>query len=117
MATSLPCQFSVLKRPRPSSCCIGRRLVSPPAEECINMHEAFHTALLDPDRALPSGLTSWNRAGCERRFAVYRNNVVTSLIDVLAGNFPVVQQLVGEAFFRAMGREFVTHNPPDMPVM
>lgn len=81
------------------------------------MHEAFHTALLDPDRALPSGLTSWNRAGCERRFAVYRNNVVTSLIDVLAGNFPVVQQLVGEDFFRAMGREFVTHNPPDIPVM
>jgi len=81
------------------------------------MHETFHTALLEPDQALPSGLTSWNRAGCERRFAVYRNNVVTSLIDVLAGNFPVVQQLVGETFFRAMGREFVTQHPPEMPVM
>jgi len=81
------------------------------------MHEPFHDALLDADSALPSGLTSWNRTDCERRFAVYRNNVVTSLIDVLAGNFPVVQQLVGEAFFRAMGREFVTVNPPTTPIM
>lgn len=81
------------------------------------MHESFHDALLNPDLALPAGLTSWNHTGCERRFAVYRNNVVTSLIDVLAGNFPVAAQLVGETFFRAMAREFVTRHPPTQPVM
>lgn len=81
------------------------------------MHESFHDALLNPDSALPADLTSWNQAGCERRFAVYRNNVVTSLVDVLSGTFPVVEQLVGAAFFCAMAREFVTRHPPTLPVM
>ena len=42
-----------------------------------------------------------------RRFGVYRNNVYASLIDVLAGRFPVVARLVGEEFFRAMARAYV----------
>ena len=37
-----------------------------------------------------------------KRFAVYRNNVVVSLIDALATRFPAVQRIVGEEFFRAM---------------
>lgn len=81
------------------------------------MHDDFQKALLNADLALPAGLTSWNQADCEHRFAVYRNNVVTSLVDVLAGNFPVVQQLVGETFFRAMAREFATRHPPTTPIM
>ncbi|KGK42157.1 hypothetical protein LH51_09565 [Nitrincola sp. A-D6] len=81
------------------------------------MHKPFHDALLNADSALPAGLTNWNQTDGEHRFAVYRNNVMSSLINVLAGNFPVVQQLVGEAFFRAMAREFVTHHPPITPIM
>ncbi|MDE2442405.1 MAG: putative DNA-binding domain-containing protein, partial [Betaproteobacteria bacterium] len=49
--------------------------------------------------------------------AVYRNNVVISLIDALADTFPVVQQLVGEDFFHAMAREHARKHPPTSPVL
>lgn len=73
---------------------------------------SFAAALLDPNAPCPDGLTTWNRSDPTQRFAVYRNNVVTSLIDALADTFPVTQELVGEAFFRAMAGIFVRAAPP-----
>ncbi|WP_141701617.1 DNA-binding domain-containing protein, partial [Methyloceanibacter marginalis] len=52
-----------------------------------------------------------------RRFAVYRNNVYASLIDVLGSRFPVSARLVGEEFFRAMARIYVAQTPPASPVL
>ena len=78
---------------------------------------AFAAALLDPERACPAGLTAWNGADPARRLAVYRNNVVSSLIDALADTFPVVAQLVGDEFFRAMARCFVQARPPTSPML
>lgn len=78
---------------------------------------AFAQALLDPRRACPSGLKTWNGSDPETRFAVYRNNVVVSLIDALADTFPVVQELVGEEFFRAMAGVFVRTQPPRSRLM
>jgi hypothetical protein len=52
-----------------------------------------------------------------RRFGVYRNNVVTGLVDALAARFPVTQALVGEEFFRAMARIHARQAPPRSPVM
>lgn len=72
----------------------------------------FVTALLDPDAPCPDGLTAWNGSDPARRFAVYRNNVICSLIDALADAFPVTQALVGEGFFRAMANVFVRQAPP-----
>ncbi|WP_417809930.1 DNA-binding domain-containing protein [Thioclava sp.] len=77
----------------------------------------FGAALLDPERAVPEGLVGPDGRPSARRFAVYRNNVVSSLIDALAEAYPIVQRLVGEAFFRATARVFVTDNSPDSPVM
>jgi hypothetical protein len=48
---------------------------------------------------------------------VYRNNVMVSLIDALADTYPVLQALVGEAFFRAMARLFAQNHPPQTAVM
>jgi hypothetical protein len=81
------------------------------------MHAAFADALLDPETGVPPGLTSWNGSDPAQRFAVHRNNVVVSLIDALADTYPVVQQLVGEEFFRAMARVFALAHPPLSPVM
>lgn len=72
----------------------------------------FARALLDPERAAPAGLTSFNGSDPAQRFAVYRNNVTVSLIDALAVKFPVTQALVGEEFFRAMARLYVRQSPP-----
>ncbi|KAF3996536.1 HvfC/BufC N-terminal domain-containing protein [Glaciimonas immobilis] len=79
--------------------------------------QAFFEALLDPDRPPPSGLTTWNGADPAARFAVYRNNVVSSLINALVDTFPVTQELVGELFFGAMARLFVSKEPPRSQVL
>jgi hypothetical protein len=78
----------------------------------MNGEQAFVDALLDPDRAVPDQLTVWNGSDPTSRFGVYRNNVLVSLIDALADTYPVVQELVGNDFFRAMARLFVNAEPP-----
>jgi hypothetical protein len=81
------------------------------------MSAAFARALLQPDAPCPAGLKTWNGSDPAKRFAVYRNNVVVSLVDALADSFPVVQALVGEEFFRALAAEFARANPPRSPVL
>lgn len=72
----------------------------------------FTAALLDPALACPPGLRAWNGSDPAARLAVHRNNVVGSLLDALALTFPVVQELVGIEFFRAMAAVFVRQSPP-----
>ncbi|MEO7464620.1 MAG: DNA-binding domain-containing protein [Nitrosospira sp.] len=77
----------------------------------------WSSALLDPELPLPSGIVTWNGSDPHKRFAVYRNNVIVSLVDALAGTFAVTQALVGDIFFRAMAREFVRAFLPHSPVL
>jgi hypothetical protein len=77
----------------------------------------FASALLDPGRPAPAGLRAWNGSDPAARFAVYRNNVVVSLVAALAETFPVVRALVGKDFFDAMARVFVATQPPRSPVL
>lgn len=83
----------------------------------MSTQTAFAAALLDPGLPPPAGLIAWNGSDPGRRFAVYRNNVIVSLVDALADTFPVTQELVGEAFFRAMARTFAFAHPPGSRVM
>ncbi len=83
----------------------------------MNTQTAFAHALFDAELPFPTGLTTWNGSDPTPRFAVYRNNVMVSLIDALADTYPVVQTLVGEEFFRAMARVFAGNNPPRSAVM
>jgi hypothetical protein len=77
----------------------------------------FAAALLNPEAPAPAGLRVRAGDSAARCLAVYRNNVVVSLIDALAERLPVVLRLVGEAFFRAMARDFVRGNPPETPLL
>jgi len=83
----------------------------------MNTTQAFADSLLRPEAPCPAGLKTWNGSDPAKRFAVYRNNVVVSLVDALADSFPVVQALVGEDFFRAMAAEFARGTPPRSPVL
>lgn len=74
-------------------------------------------ALLEPDLPCPAGLRAWNGSDPSVRWAVYRNNVVSSLVDALAETFPVVQALVGSEFFGAMAAVFVRQSPPRSRVL
>jgi hypothetical protein len=81
------------------------------------MQNDFATALLDADRGVPAGLTSYTARRPEKRFAVYRNNVVVSLIEALRAKFPATERIVGEEFFLAMARLFVTAHPPRSKIL
>lgn len=80
-------------------------------------HHDFAAALLDPQRPLPAGLAAWNGSDPARRFAVYRNNVIVSLVAALAETFPVLRRLVGDEFFDAMAALHVREHPPTSPVL
>lgn len=77
----------------------------------------FAAALLNPSDPCPAGLKAWNGSDPTARLAVYRNNVVSSLIDALADTCPVVQELVGVEFFRAMAGVFVRQAPPSSRIL
>lgn len=78
---------------------------------------AFATAILDPDRPVPPGLIGPDGEPSAKRFAVYRNNVVAGLGETLKAAFPVVRRIVGEEFFAAMARIYVSREPPRSPIM
>lgn len=78
---------------------------------------AWGAALLDPDRAVPAGLVTWNGSDPAQRFAVYRNNVTVSLLQALADTFPVCAASVGEPRFRDLACAFVRAQPPRSPVL
>ena len=61
----------------------------------MSSHQVFADSLLASLPACPPGLTAWNQSDPGRRFTVYRNNVMVSLIDALADTYPVTQAVVG----------------------
>lgn len=81
------------------------------------LQAAFTAAIFDTGRMPPGDVTSHTAAVPIRRFNVYRNNVFSSLIDVLEAYFPVVVRLVGKEFFRAMARAFIVASPPRSPIL
>tara|TARA_R110000787_G_scaffold16622_25_gene50886 strand:+ start:137101 stop:137898 length:798 start_codon:yes stop_codon:yes gene_type:complete len=78
---------------------------------------AFAAALPAPHLPAPGFTSGPAQSHADRRFNIYRNNHVSSLIDVLAAGFPVVRALVGDEFFRAMTAEYIRQHPPRTPVL
>ena len=76
---------------------------------------AFRAAIFDGPT--PADVTAPAPSEVDRRFAVYRNNVVHSLVEALRRRFPVVERLVGAEFARAMFGAFVRAHPPRSPLM
>jgi hypothetical protein len=88
---------------------------APPA--LVEELTAFAQRLLWREEGLPPGVTSHSSSKPVKRFNVYRNNVFASLSETLSARFPVVERLVGEEFFLAMAREFVSRHPPRSAVL
>lgn len=85
------------------------------------MPETFETsfaeALLGAEPTFPPGIAAPTAAIPARRFAVYRNNVMASLVAALTRRYPVIERLVGGEFFTGMARQFVTRHPPRSPLL
>ncbi|MEM7438498.1 MAG: DNA-binding domain-containing protein [Pseudomonadota bacterium] len=78
---------------------------------------AFTTALLDPDVDVPEGLIGPDGRPAGKRFNVYRNNVIVSLMDAMEDAFPVISKLIGLQNFRNLARIFVKDFPPASPLL
>lgn len=81
------------------------------------LQRCFAAALLDPGRSVPPQCGDSGGRSDAQRFAVYRNNVASSLIEALEAAYPVVRRLVGEEFFRAAARIYALSDPPRSPIM
>ncbi|MBJ2217288.1 HvfC/BufC N-terminal domain-containing protein [Pseudomonas sp. MF7453] len=83
----------------------------------MSLQQAFAHALLTPGATCPQGMFSSNGADPASRFAVYRNNVHSALINALVAAYPVTRQLVGDEFFHAMVGLYVQAHPPTSPLI
>lgn len=92
--------------------------MSPREGAAPDFQDAFSAALFDPDAGPPPGVAAGaDGRPAEKRFAVYRNNVIASLIEALGKAYPAVERLVGPEFFKAMAGVHVRAHPPQSPVM
>lgn len=71
----------------------------------------------DLARALPAGVVGPEGQPAPRRFSVYRNNVMSSLIEALGSVYPAIRGLLGEDYFKALAAEFIRGHPPRSPVL
>lgn len=78
---------------------------------------AFAAALLDARRPAPEGLREVGGRPPSRRFRIHRDSLAGGLVRALAARFPVVERVVGEAFFAAMARGFALRHPPASALM
>lgn len=67
--------------------------------------QGFADSLLDP-AADPAQLFRGDSRLTAARFGLYRGNLTANWERTLANAYPVLQQLVGGEFFRALGREY-----------
>ncbi len=77
----------------------------------------FGAALLDPDIAIPGGITDADGDAAPKRFGVYRNNVVVGLMEAMKSAFPSVATIMGEDNFLRVARNFIASHPPRSPMM
>lgn len=73
----------------------------------------FFAALLERKRSaevLPLLRQGWGPSPAQR-LQIYRNNLFEGLSDALRAVFPVLAQLVGDAFFRSLARRFIAAHP------
>lgn len=82
-----------------------------------DMQTGFARAVMDADAAVPAPVTSHTDPRPTKRFNVYRNNIHASLVSVLQGRFPAVARLVGDEFFAALARAYISEQPPRSPIL
>ncbi|WP_319568130.1 HvfC/BufC N-terminal domain-containing protein [Cohaesibacter marisflavi] len=79
---------------------------------------SFSSALIKPDHPTPEDVIGPKpEKKAQKRFGVYRNNVIVSLTEAMMASFPTIAALVGEDYFRAMARVYITNHPPRTAIL
>jgi hypothetical protein len=84
-------------------------------EAFAELQHAFAAAVLGQPAELP--IRAATTARTESGLAVYRNNVMSGLIKVVAARFPSVRRLLGEDRFLESVRRFIAAEPPRSPLL
>jgi hypothetical protein len=85
------------------------------SEAFAELQQSFAAAVLGLPAALP--MRAATAARSNSGLAVYRNNVMSGLIKVVAAWFPVVRRLMGEDGFLESVRGFIAAEPPRSPLL
>ena len=80
------------------------------AEAFAELQHCFAAAVRGQPVELPIRAATAARA--KSGLAVHRNNVMSSLIKVVAARFPTVRRLLGEDRFLDSVRQFIAAEPP-----
>ncbi len=91
-------------------------------QRLADLQAEFAAALSDPALPAPAAVRRPGNRGQvklpqSRRFDVYRNNLLVSLIEALEATYPVVQRMVGSDFFKAAAKTYIRRTPPRSPVL
>lgn len=83
-----------------------------------DLFDRFTDILRDktPPRTAPD-IFEGDKADILAGLSVYRNNIRSSLSRVLGDKFPVLKQLVGDAFFKYVAHEYFHAHPPVSPMV
>ena len=84
-------------------------------EAFAEFQHSFAAAVRGQPVELPIRAATAARA--ESGLAVYRNNVMSGLIKVVAARFPAVRRLLGEDCFLELVRQFIAAEPPRSPLL
>lgn len=76
-----------------------------------DLQSAFRDALLHGDAGAIMSSVRASGVAPARRIAVYRNNVFHNYSEALRAVYPVVERLVGEAFFAGAAHEYIVAHP------
>ena len=76
-----------------------------------NLQSAVAGAIFTRNPAAIADLVWSNGLSSLQRVQLYQNNVFISLTQALADVYPVVERLVGEAFFRFTARRYIQRHP------
>ncbi|MCY4288955.1 MAG: DNA-binding domain-containing protein [Aestuariivita sp.] len=79
--------------------------------------DRFFSGLFDPQAPVPTGLLDGHQRPAGKRYNVYRNNVVTSLITALQDGFPAITKLLGEENMRNLAHAYARKHVPQSRIM
>ena len=88
-------------------------LESPP----LRLQRTFAEAVLSADAPIPVAIREASGAAHASRFGVYRNNVVSGLINAVSARYPVVRKLLWDDAFNRVAYQYVMTEPPRSPVL
>ncbi|MFK7903115.1 MAG: putative DNA-binding domain-containing protein [Nitratireductor sp.] len=83
----------------------------------LNVNADFCDALLNPTIEIPSSIQDTKNKPSTKRFNVYRNNVVVSLMESMKAAYPSIHAIMGEDNFAKIARIYISQHPPSSPVM